>query len=109
MVAINRADPVFAVRRLEVAPADFDRLYGEIASFMSGPGGDLPGIMERQLLGNLDRTRLTTIVHFRSYVDWVNAQWDARLAELLEELTLNCRTLEFDLYRGDRFPVKALA
>jgi hypothetical protein len=101
--------PVFALRLVEVASEDFERLYGEIATFMNGPGGELPGIVDAQLFGSTDRTRIVILAQFRSHQDWVRAQWDARLGELLEEIAANSETLEFSLYRGDRFSVIAPA
>jgi universal stress protein A len=98
--------PIFALRFLEVAPDDFERLYGEIATFMDGPGAELTGVLETELLGSADRARIVMLVKFSSRHDWARAQWDRRLAELLEEITANSETLEFDLYFGDRFAPK---
>ncbi len=95
--------PVFAMRLIEVAPKNFERLYGEIASFMLGPGGELPGVVETQIFGSEDETRIMIVAEFCSHADWVHAQWDVRFGELLEEIVLNSETLEFHLYRGDRF------
>jgi nucleotide-binding universal stress UspA family protein len=99
----EQAEPISAMRLIEVTPANFDRLYGEIASFMSGPGAQLCGLVETEVLGSEDRRRIAIIAHFASRKDWVQAQWDTRLGELLEEITANSETLEFDLFRSDRF------
>ena len=95
--------PVSVLRLIEVAPVDFERLYGEIASFMSDAGAELPGVTETQLFGSVDRTRIAILAHFRSHRDWVHAQWDARLGELLEEIVANSSAIDFNLYRADRF------
>lgn len=95
--------PVSVLRLIEVTPVDFERLYGEVATFMNGPGKGLPGIMETQLFGSVDRTRIAILAHFRSHRDWVRAQWDVRLGELLEEIVSNSSTLDFNLYHCDRF------
>ncbi|HKE36705.1 MAG TPA: hypothetical protein VKB39_04695 [Candidatus Baltobacteraceae bacterium] len=95
--------PVCAMRVINVAPDDFDRLYGEIASFMSGPGAGIRGLVEAEVLGSEDRRRIVVVARFSARRDWVRAQWDARLGELLEEIVTNSETLEFDLYRSDRF------
>ena len=101
-VADPRA-PVCSMPLVEVTPQVFDRLYGEIASFMSGPGAELPGIIETELLASEDCRRIAIIAHFASRQDWVRAQWDERLGDLLEEVAANSETLEFDLFHGDRF------
>lgn len=108
MLEIDRTALVFAARPLQVAPGDFDRLYGKMASFMSGPGAKLPGIAGTQLFCNVGRTRLSILVPFRSYMDWVRARWDAHLGEL-EEIDVNLQTLGFDLYGGDRFVMPRLS
>jgi nucleotide-binding universal stress UspA family protein len=97
---------LYVLRLVEVAPENFDRLYGEIATFMDGPGSDLPGIVETNVYGSLNGARILIIAQFRTHHDWVRAQWDARLGELLEEIATSSDTLEFDLYHGDRFPAK---
>ncbi len=104
--AIDGAAPVSVLRLIEVSPDDFERLYGEIASFMNGPGAELPGLIETQLFGSVDRTRIAILVHFRSHRDWVHAQWDVRLGELLEEIVTNSAAIDFNLYRTDRFPTE---
>jgi nucleotide-binding universal stress UspA family protein len=101
-------EPVSVLRLVEVSPADYERLYGEIASFMSGPGAELPGLIETQLFGSIDATRIVILTKFLSHKQWVRAQWDARLGALLEEIEVNAETLEFNVYHGDRFPAKAL-
>ncbi|MBV8198542.1 MAG: hypothetical protein JO263_10430 [Candidatus Eremiobacteraeota bacterium] len=98
--------PIFVLRLLEVEPKDFERLYGEIATFMDGPGADIGGIVETQLLGSDDKRHIVILANFESHSDWSRAQWDQRLGELLEEITLNSKTLDFGLYHGDRFPSK---
>ena len=99
----DESAPVCAMRLIEVSPAVFEMLYGEIASFMSGPGAELRGVVDTELLGSEDRRRIAVVAHFASRHDWVRAQWDARLGELLEEIATNSETLEFDLFRSDRF------
>jgi len=106
---IDAKAPLSVLRLIEVAPKDFERLYGEIASFMAGPGAELPGISETQLLGSVDERRIVILAEFHSHSDWVHAQWDAKLGELLEEIAVNSQTLEFNLYRGDRFSARATA
>jgi hypothetical protein len=95
--------PVFAIRLIEVAPADFERLHGEIASFMHDGGRRLPGCLELQLFGSEDRTRIVIVAEFRSRKDWCRAQWDGRLGEILEEIVTNSDTIDFNLYDGNRF------
>ncbi len=95
--------PVSVLRLIEIEPDDFDRLYGEIATFMSGPGRALPGLTETQLFGSVDHTRIAILAQFRSRHDWVRAQWDSHLGELLEEIVTNSSAVDFNLYRGDRF------
>ena len=95
---------IFVLRLIEVAPKDFERLYGEIATFMDGPGAELPGVLDTELFGSTDRRRIEILAKFRSHGDWVRAQWDQRLGDLLEEIAVTSQTLEFNLYRGDRFP-----
>lgn len=102
-LATDQAAPVCAMRLIEVSPDDFERLYGEIASFMSGSGAELDGIDETEILGSEDRHRIAIVAHFATRRDWVRAQWDARLGELLEVITANSETLAFDLFRSDRF------
>ena len=101
--AMSENAPLHMLRLIEVAPERFERLYGEIASFMSGPGADLPGVVDTQIFGSVNRTRICILAQFRTHHDWVRAQWDARLGELLEEIAENSETLEFNLYSGDRF------
>jgi nucleotide-binding universal stress UspA family protein len=100
---------IFVLRLVEVAAEDFERLYGEIATFMDGPGAELPGVLETELFGSTDRRRIEILAKFRSHSDWVRAQWDQRLGEILEEIAATSQTLEFNLYRGDRFASKARA
>lgn len=102
----DQDSPIFVMRLIEVAPEDFERIYGEIATFMQGPCGELPGCIEADLLGSEDATRIVIVAEFRSRADWAHAQWDARLGEFLEEIAANSQTLDFNLYRGDRFLVK---
>lgn len=104
----DEAGAIFELRLVEVEPEDFERLYGEIATFMDGPGAELPGILETELFGSTDRRRIEILAKFRSQSDWVRAQWDRRLGDLLEEIAVSSQTLEFNLYHGDRFPSKAL-
>ncbi len=102
-------EPVFMMRLIHVDPADFERLYGEIATFMQGPGRELPGCLETQVFGSDDSTRIAIVAEFRSHGDWARAQWDERLGDLLEEIAANSETLDFNLYRSDRFASKAQA
>lgn len=97
--------PVFSVRLVQLEPGDFERLYGEIASFMQGPGSELPGCLGAQVFGSEDAARILIVAEFRSHADWSRAQWDARLGELLEEIVASSTTLDYNLYRGDRFPI----
>ncbi|MBV8148696.1 MAG: hypothetical protein JO092_06375 [Candidatus Eremiobacteraeota bacterium] len=101
--------PAFAIRLVDVAPADFERLYGELASFMDDGGRTLPGCLELQLFGSEDRTRIVVLAEFRSRKDWCRAQWDARLGEILEEIITNSNTIDFNLYEGNRFPAASAA
>jgi universal stress protein A len=101
---VDRASAVCVVRMVEVAARDFDRIYGEIATFMQGAGSELPGCIGSELFGSEDATRIVIVVEFRTRDDWSRAQWDERLGELLEELVGNTTTLDFNLYRCDRFP-----
>lgn len=101
---INPGGQAFVVRLLEVTPEDFERLYGEIATFMQGAGSELPGCVEMQLFGSEDSRRIVIVAQFRSHADWSKAQWDARLGEMLEEIAGSSETLDFNLYCGDRFP-----
>jgi nucleotide-binding universal stress UspA family protein len=100
---------IYALRLVDVAPENFERLYGEIATFMDGPGSELPGVLETDLFGSTDRRRIEILAKFRSHGDWVRAQWDRRLGDLLEEIADTSQTLDFNLYHGDRFPSKSLA
>jgi nucleotide-binding universal stress UspA family protein len=99
----DQTTPVCVMRLIEVGPAEFERLYGEIASFMSGPGAELSGVLETEVFGSEDRRRIAIVAHFASRQDWVRAQWDACMGELLEEIAANSETLEFDLFHSDRF------
>jgi nucleotide-binding universal stress UspA family protein len=101
---VDRASAVCVVRLVEVDAKDFDRVYGEIATFMQGTGSELPGFAGSELFGSEDATRIVIVVEFRTHDDWSRAQWDERLGELLEELVGNTTTLDFNLYRCDRFP-----
>lgn len=101
--AIDGKEPVYIMRLIEVAPEDYQRLYGEIASFMQGPGAELAGLMDAEVFGSADARRIVIVAHFRTHQDWVHAQWDSRLGDFLEEIAMNSKTLEFNLYRGDRF------
>ncbi len=103
VVTRDSTAPVFSFRLIEVSSDDFERLYGEIASFMDGPGANLPGMVDAQLFGSIEATRIMILAQFRSHQDWVHAQWDVQLGELLEEIAANSQTLEFNLYRGDHF------
>lgn len=105
----KEGEPVTAVRLLEVAPSEYERLYGEIASFMSGPGREIAGAREAQVFGSLDHRRIMIVAHFDSAQDWTRAQWNRHLGELLDEIVANSQTLEFDLYRQLRFPEAAAA
>jgi nucleotide-binding universal stress UspA family protein len=107
--AVSGDDAIFALRLVEVAPADFERLYGEIATFMDGPGAAIPGLLETELFGSIDRRRIQVLAKFRSHADWTHAQWDGRLGDLLGDILATSQTLDFDLYHGDRFPSKPLA
>lgn len=106
---IEDDQPICELRLLEVSPDDFERLYGEIATFMDGPGAEIPGILESELLGTDDRTRIMILVRLSSRQDWIRMQWNQRFSQLSEEIVLNSETLEFDLYSGDRFPAKVHA
>lgn len=101
--AIDPATPVYVLHLVEVTPADFERLYGEIATFLSGPGADIPGVVGTELFGSFDSRRIAILVQFHSQHDWARAQWDARMGEFLEEIAVNSQALDFGLYRGDRF------
>src|ERR1700722_3447084 len=107
--AVSGDDAIFALRLVEVAPADFERLYGEIATFMDGPGAAIPGLLETELFGSIARRLIQVLAKFRSHADWTHAQWDGRLGDLLGDILATSQTLDFDLYHGDRFPSKPLA
>jgi hypothetical protein len=94
---------VFAIRLIDVDPANFRRLYAEIASFMGDGGQALPGCLELQLFGSEDCTRIVIVAEFESRKDWCRAQWDGRLGEILEEIVTNSDTIDFNLYDGNRF------
>jgi nucleotide-binding universal stress UspA family protein len=104
---LQLAAPVFVLRVLEVAPRDFDRLYRYLVEFWRGPGAEIHGFVEAQLLGSPDNRRIAMLVHFRSYHDWIRAQWNPRLGQMLEEITAAAQTLEFALYHGDHCVAKA--
>jgi hypothetical protein len=106
-VTIDNGGAIFSVRLVRVSPDDFDRIYGEIATFMQAEGRDLPGCLETQLFGSEDATSIAIVAQWRSRKDWSHAMWDSRMGELLEEIVGNTESLEFNLYRGDRFPAKA--
>ena len=99
---------VFAIRLIEVRSEEFDRLYGEIASFMHQDGLAIPGCLELQLFGSEDRTRIVIVAGFRSRKDWCHAQWNGRLGELLEEIMSLSLATDFNLYDGDRFTSPAV-
>ncbi len=103
----DEREPVHVMRLIEVDPEDFERLYGEIATFMQGPGSELQGIVEAQVLGSEDSRHIVILTEFASHADWIAAQWDARVSELIEEIVVNSETLEFNLYHGDRFSAKS--
>ena len=103
---LRPAAPVFVLHLLEIAPKDFDRLYRDLMRFWHGPGADIPGFVEAQVLGSRDNRRVAVLVHFRSYHDWIRAQWNPRLGQVLEEITAAAQTLEFELYHGDRSVAK---
>lgn len=103
---IRTRAPVFALRLLEVGPSDFERLYGDLAKFWNGPGAEIRGFIDAQLLASRDNRRIAVLVHFRSYHDWARAQWDPRLGRMLEEISAIAQTIEFELYRGDHFVAK---
>ncbi len=98
-----RKEPAFLVRLIRVEPSAFERLYGDIATFLRGPGSEIPGCLEAQLFGSDDSTRIAIVAEFRSHGDWVRAQWNERLGDLLEDIAANSETLDFNLYRRDRF------
>jgi nucleotide-binding universal stress UspA family protein len=104
---LRPAEPVFVLRVLEIAPRHFQRLYRDLVEFWSGPGAGIRGFVEAQLLGSRDNRRLAVLVHFRSYHDWIRAQWSPRLGHMLEEINAAAQTLEFELYHGDRCVAKA--
>ena len=101
--AADSTVPVFAVRLLRVNPDHFDRLYGEIASFMQGPGSKIRGCSGATLFGNEEKSNILIVAEFRSRRHWCRAQWDERLGDLLEEIVTNAETLHFSLYTGDCF------
>jgi nucleotide-binding universal stress UspA family protein len=103
---IDGESPVCIFRLVEVSPQDYDKLYREIEGFFRGPGADLPGLREARLFGSFDSTRIVILTEFESHADWVRAQWNMRLGQLLEELAIKARTLEFNLYHGERFSAK---
>lgn len=103
---LRPAAPVFVLQVLEIAPSDFDRLYRDLIDFWHGPGADIRGFVEAQVLGSRDNRRVAVLVHFQSYHDWIRAQWNPRLGQVLEEITTSAQTLEFELYRGDRSVAK---
>ena len=99
---LRPAAPVFVLQVLEIAPKEFDRLYRDLVNFWHGAGAELRGFVEAQVLGSRDNRRVAVLVHFRSYHDWIRAQWNPRLGQVLEEITAAAQTLEFELYHGDR-------
>ncbi len=103
----QRAAPIFVLRVLEVAPRDYERLYRDLVEFWSGPGAEIRGFVDAQLLGSRDNRRIAMLIHFRSYHDWIRAQWNPRLGQVLEEITAATQTLEFELYHGDHCVAKA--
>ncbi|HYL27332.1 MAG TPA: universal stress protein [Candidatus Nitrosotalea sp.] len=105
---IGETVPVFTLRVLEVAPRDFERLYNDLAEFWEGAGAEMEGFIDAELLASRDNRRIAVLAHFRSYHDWVRAQWNPRLGKLLEEIAENAQTIEFELYRGDHFTAKRL-
>jgi hypothetical protein len=100
MRPIGTDAPVSVVRLLEVSPGDYDRFFSDVASFIEGPGAQLEGVLRTQLLGSVDARRILIVAQFRSYRDWVRAQWDARLGKFLETIYKRARMIEFNLYRG---------
>jgi hypothetical protein len=96
---------IFTVRSIAVSPDNFDRLYGEIATFMNEDGSNLEGLLEGHVLGHLGGKRIVVIMKWRSHAEWSRAMWDRRLGDLLEEIALNSATVEFDIYTGNRFPL----
>ncbi|HEX3457220.1 MAG TPA: hypothetical protein VHR97_04630 [Candidatus Baltobacteraceae bacterium] len=100
---LDDAAPITLVRLIRVAPNDFDRLYGEIATFLQMEAMELTGCIDAQLLGNEDSTRILILVKWHSRKAWSRAQWDCRLGELIEEIVTAGETLEFNLYSGDCF------
>ncbi|HTX58791.1 MAG TPA: universal stress protein [Verrucomicrobiae bacterium] len=102
----EHSTPIFLIRLVEVQPARFERLYGEIATFLDGPGSELPGLERAELFGSEDQRRIVILAQFHTHRDWARAQWDARLGELLEAIVTDSETLELNLYRGDRFCAK---
>jgi|GEM_PF-4170902 len=103
---LGESAPVFTLRVLEVAPRDFERLYNDLAEFWKGAGAEMEGFIDAELLASRDDRRIAVLVHFRSYHDWVRAQWNPRLGQMLEEIAKNAETVEFELYRGDHFTAK---
>ncbi len=102
--SVSRETPVFAIRLVETGPERFEQLYGDIAEYMRGPGANLPGCVEHEIFGSEDGTRIVIVARFASHDAWSRAQWDAGFGRLLEELAIDGETLDFNLYRGDRFP-----
>jgi hypothetical protein len=96
--------PVCALQLIELLPKDFDRLYGEIASFLSDDGTKFHGALESQLLGSADKSRILIFTRFDSRHHWARAQWDQHLGQLLEEIQCCSQAIEFDLCCEDRFP-----
>ncbi|HEU5480347.1 MAG TPA: hypothetical protein VFU90_10965 [Candidatus Tumulicola sp.] len=95
-----REQTVYAVRLIRVANNSFARLYGEIASFMEGPGSEIFGCREIHLYGNEANSEILIVSEYVSCRDWSHAQWDQRLGELLEEIVVNSETIHFGLYTG---------
>lgn len=90
---------VSAVRLLEVTSGDYDCFFSCVASFVESPGAQLEGALSAQLFGSLDARRILIVAQFRSYRDWVRAQWDAELGTFLETIYTRARVIEFNLYR----------
>ncbi|HZV77009.1 MAG TPA: hypothetical protein VFF63_04500 [Candidatus Babeliales bacterium] len=101
MPTIDNHTPVSVLRLIEVHPSGFNRLYREIAQFVEGPGRDVSGLIDAQLFGSVDGTRIAILAHFYRHEDWMHARWDLRLGEMLERMP-GCRPVDFNLYREHR-------
>jgi len=95
--SIDDQAPVSVLRLIEVHPSGFKRLYREIARFVEGPGNESPGLIDAQLFGSYDGTRIAIMAHFSKREDWARAQWDLRLGHLLEGI-VGCGPIDFNLY-----------